>query len=238
MSVAPLIARGVGFSPGSVKFMPTLGLGVGAAVPTISIVPSSVHASQTGVSIAVTGVNTLWLSVAPVFAFSGVAGLSITSTVVVDDTHATLTIDTGAATGTATLTETVQGESTPLTVTLLRGVKIGGSADQPPSQAPAVAIPWPFRGAWDKRKDPEKPKPLPRLPEIPEPKREPFGVTVPASVGLRATCGGAVASGIVATREESAAGFGAAAASGGSVKVRSRWAELRKADEELIREML
>ncbi len=122
--------------------------------------------------------------------------------------------------------------------TNVRRVRIGGSADQRPSQAPAVAIPWPFRGAWDKRKDPEKPKPTPRLPEIPEPAREPYGVTVPAPVELRASCGGAVASGIVATREESVAGFGAEAASGGSVQVRSRWAELRRADEELIREML
>ena len=47
MAIKNLIARGVGFSPGSVKFIPTLGFGIGAvaAIPSKGaarvVVPSS-----------------------------------------------------------------------------------------------------------------------------------------------------------------------------------------------------
>ncbi len=126
MSISPLIGKGIGF--GGVRYLPTLGLGVAAPVASISVAPSSIQTNQTGVLFTVTGVGTTWLSVGPVFSFSGVAGLSITSTVVIDDTHATITVNSGSASGIATLTDATSGAQTLLFVVSVAQGGTGGGA--------------------------------------------------------------------------------------------------------------
>ncbi len=95
---------------------------------SISVNPSSISTNQTGVVLTVTGVNTTWLSVGPSFSFSGVAGLSITSTVVIDDTHATITVNSGSAAGIATLTDATSGAQTLLFVVSVAQGGSGGGA--------------------------------------------------------------------------------------------------------------
>lgn len=90
--------------------------GVGVTPTTISVSPNAIQENQTGVVLTVTGVNTTWESDAPSFSFSGVAGLSITSTTVLSDTSATITVNSGSFYGTATLVDATTGASTPFYV--------------------------------------------------------------------------------------------------------------------------
>jgi hypothetical protein len=98
------------------------------APATISVVPASIQNNQAGVVLTVTGVSTIWTIITPIFSFSGVAGLSITSTTVLSDTSATITVNSGSATGTATLTETTSGASCPLGVVSSSPIGGGGGA--------------------------------------------------------------------------------------------------------------
>lgn len=73
--------------------------------PTMTATPSIVPASHAGgMAIAVVGVGTTWTS-ATVFRVTGVSGASKVSQSVADGTHATVTIKTGAAVGTLTITD-------------------------------------------------------------------------------------------------------------------------------------
>ncbi len=98
-------------------FAPRYFPGVATVIqPSILVSPSSVLVAQTGVVLTVTGTGTTWLSVGPSFSFAGVAGLVITNVAVINDTHATITINSGSATGTATLADATSGASVPFGV--------------------------------------------------------------------------------------------------------------------------
>ncbi|MET0886292.1 MAG: hypothetical protein ABWX92_07560, partial [Mycetocola sp.] len=78
---------------------------VAVVATTLAIAPGLVSASRAGIVLTVTGNNQTWLTSAPAFSVSGVAGVAITNTTVISDTQAQVTLTTGATTGTATLTD-------------------------------------------------------------------------------------------------------------------------------------
>jgi hypothetical protein len=89
---------------------------------------STAAAGQT-ITVHLTGTNTGWTPGTPgtpTFTLSGGTGASISAQTVVDATHATLTVHTGTAAGTLTITDPLNG----LTVTLL--VTVGLSLIVPP----------------------------------------------------------------------------------------------------------
>ena len=84
---------------------------------TIAANPGSIKTSTTQ-TITIVGQNTTFTTTAPVFSISGVAGVSITggSLVVIDNTHATIQVVSGATRGTATITDATSGAATTLRI--------------------------------------------------------------------------------------------------------------------------
>ena len=114
----------------------TVGVEFGVTTPGISIsnflvssgtvaqtaVSPTIPASTTGATLHVVGNNTAWVSGTTTFSVTGVTGLSVASTTIVDNDHATLTLNSSTTTGTFTLsdssdTATTTGQVIPPSIT-------------------------------------------------------------------------------------------------------------------------
>ncbi len=124
MATKDLIARGVGFAPGSTKFMPTLGLGIAPVIPpvnvTIPVITGSAIVGQT-----LQGSNGTWLNGPTSFTYQwyrdGVlipGAITASYTAVLADLDHALTIavtasnSAGSATATSLPTALVQASAT------------------------------------------------------------------------------------------------------------------------------
>lgn len=98
-------------SPGAREYDITAG-----ANPTFSLSSSGIYANSAGNVVPVLGVNTAWIDGVTVFGVAGVAGVSKTSQTIIDATHATITLATGAAIGTATISDNTDAATAPLPI--------------------------------------------------------------------------------------------------------------------------
>lgn len=92
------------------------------ATPTLSVSPDTGIVSDTH-AVTLTGTNTVWTQEveATLFTIAGVSGTTIGTIDVVSDTSATADIDTGATTGTATITDESVGTTDTFEVTSTSG---------------------------------------------------------------------------------------------------------------------
>ncbi len=86
------------------------------SLPTLALSPNTLVAAQSGLTVVVTGTGSIWNTNAPTFTLTGLSGSSITLQVVNSDTQVTLTLTTGTIFGTATVTETLQSETSSLVI--------------------------------------------------------------------------------------------------------------------------
>jgi lysophospholipase L1-like esterase len=88
---------------------------VAVVAPTISLTPYIASQNSTN-TITVSCNVCVWLTNAPSFSISGVAGTAITNTTVVNNVTATITVTVGATTGAATITDATYSASASLTI--------------------------------------------------------------------------------------------------------------------------